>query len=188
MEPVIIREEHIEKFPALSLLLGKVTAAVTPEVRQEFSNLVSAECIQCAMAINGEELLLIADKSVEQPGSKVQRLRQGYCARQGCNSYFYRIKFFAHPALNWQKALIEAEMPVRSVPSDAVNEVDAATIAKRAARREYWVRGSIALALLGLVLIARHWYRGGAIPIVRAPEKFKVGIQTTNEVRQKFVE
>src|SRR5262245_44063873 len=53
-----------------------------------FRNGIRAECIGCGISITGAELghITVTPENPPAPDSKLDRLRLGYCARQGCNS------------------------------------------------------------------------------------------------------
>ena len=186
MEP-LTREEHIEKFGQLSLLLADV-ARTNDEARKAVCEAVSAECIQCSINISGTELLELADPGVQNPNAKVQRLRQGYCARQGCNAYFYRVKFLPHASVDWPNVLSPLDAPKEGHQSNTVQAIEKVITSKRIQDREYMIRACIALSVLGFVLLAWHWYRGGSVPIIREPEKFKVDVRTNQTALPRFAE
>jgi len=95
----LVRVEHLQTLAPLFCGVGQALAAggLTKErccelMRSE----VRAECVQCGIHVSGEELFVLS----ELPGAcksnaKVQRLRLGDCARQGCDSYYYRSRSFA---------------------------------------------------------------------------------------------
>src|SRR6185503_18627296 len=68
------------------------------------SHCLSAECSGCQLVITGNELNALATGH-GVASQKLQRLQQGYCGRQGCNSYFYELKLQDHPSLDldWPK-------------------------------------------------------------------------------------
>ena len=173
MEPIIVREEHLNELKRVSVALAKVASDADQELKNDLNQLASAECIQCAILVSFNELVAISDVGAEQPNSKVQRLRSGYCARQGCNSYFYRIKLFPYPQVHWNNILSQNPEEVGPASSQNVQTDDAVLRAKQFQRRQKLVRSFIALFLLGVALIARHWYMGGAIPVLREPRKLQ---------------
>jgi hypothetical protein len=140
-----------------------------PEVRAGVEEALSAECVQCGIKLSGAELLKLGE--AESAGdSKVDRLKTGYCARNGCDSLYYRLTRAAHPRVDWEKLMAQ---PVVGVVE--TEEQQAGARARKLARR-HWnlLRIGAALILLVIVLIARQIYVGGTIPFIREPEQFRV--------------
>src|SRR5687767_12138410 len=74
------------------------TVARQPEpdrLRAAIDQALSAECVQCAIRLSGSEVLKFAEETSDD--ARVERLRVGYCARNGCESLFYRITCAPHP-------------------------------------------------------------------------------------------
>jgi hypothetical protein len=61
---------------------------------------LSAKCIQCGMTITGEEIASLSAEveALNQNKARLTRLRRGYCARNGCDSYYYEGTFLLQPA------------------------------------------------------------------------------------------
>src|SRR5206468_772059 len=136
---------------------------------------IFAECVQCGIRVTGEELLELSEPAkAPAHNPRVERLRQGYCARNSCDTYFYRLLFPAHPDIDWATVLARTE----SVAAERVQQVEAGDAmneaAKRAARWRLVARVGIGLAAVALLLLVRQWYLGGRIPLIREPENFQV--------------
>src|SRR5262245_46217894 len=58
-----------------------------------FKEQVKAECLGCGIIVSGEDLGHITVVLGEPPtvDNKLDRLRLGYCARNGCSSRYYRL-------------------------------------------------------------------------------------------------
>jgi hypothetical protein len=136
---------------------------------------VQAQCAQCAIPLTVDEL--IASAGEETPSSaalaKVSRLRQGYCARNGCLSRFYQVNLLPYPGVIWAEVLARAA---------AINQEQAAALQVEEAeneiqrRRESRTKGLKLLGTLGgllLLLVARQWLVGGRIPLLREPQTFR---------------
>jgi hypothetical protein len=139
-------------------------------LRAAIDQALGAECVQCGIKLSGSELLKFADETSDD--ERVERLRMGYCARNGCESLFYRVTCAPHPEVNWPGLL----NPTYELSAE---EKAAAELAKKRyslarIRNKTLVRVGIAFALLLIVFIARQIYLGGSIPFVREPEDFRV--------------
>lgn len=142
-----------------------------------FSQRVSAECVQCGIQLTGDELVrTLATTEPEGTGAEKQaRLLQGYCARNGCPSYFYRLTFRPLPdGLAWQplleKARQLAEARAEEAAATAVNQD------RTARRRRHRQLARVALAALGLVALwaLQHRWRTGSFPGEVRKSKYEV--------------
>ena len=72
---------------------------------------LSARCVSCGIELSGEELLqLVAPVDPSVPSShKLERLKQGYCARTGCDSYFANLSLLPTAGVDWGKLLAETD-------------------------------------------------------------------------------
>jgi len=145
---------------------------VTPAL----SRSVQITCPQCGLELTGEELdALAADDSGETTANaKVQRLRQGYCGRNGCNAFIYQFTFHPYPGVDWPALLGEA----RTTAPPGGTESTAATTAPAALppdlRRQRLLRILIGVGVVLLLFLARQWYySGGRIPFLREPRQFQ---------------
>ena len=138
------------------------------EVSAAFRASLSAECVHCGQQVSGEELLALAHPATEDLTTKVNRLRLGDCARQGCESYFYRVTFQPQPSMDWSKLIHEAEA--------LEPQLAQASSGRPKPGLGLWIPNKVLVALAGLVLLLflRQWYMGGRIPFIREPEKFRV--------------
>ena len=140
------------------------------------SRAVQIACPQCNLELTTEDLCaLTADDSGETTANaKVQRLRQGYCGRNGCNAFIYQFTFRPYPGVDWPAILGEA----RTAAPAGGTESTAATVAPAALppalRRQRVVRILIGVGIVLLLFLARQWYySGGRIPFIREPRKFQ---------------
>jgi hypothetical protein len=144
-------------------------------LRAAIEQALSAECGQCGIHVTAAELL------AEVPGSvttaqeaKIQRLRRGECARSGCDTYYYTLRFADHPDLNWDELLTLADSREAASPARLTPETGGGWVATLWLGKRLWIRIGIGLAVVVLLLAARHWHRGGSIPLIRQPENFQV--------------
>src|SRR5215472_14229191 len=86
---------------ARALLESGLSGARLSEI---LSQSLRVECVQCAIQVSAEELqqLAVSDAPSGELHPKLQRLRLGYCARQGCDSYFYEVHLENHPEVDWE--------------------------------------------------------------------------------------
>jgi hypothetical protein len=140
------------------------------KLRPAVEESLSGECVQCSIRVTGSELLKISNEETAAD-TKLERLRSGYCARNGCDSNFYRVMCAPHPLVDWPKLLHrEREITQTKVEEQKV-KVD---LARTARRYRNLLRTATIIGVLFVVIILRQIYVGGSIPFVREPEAFKV--------------
>jgi hypothetical protein len=175
----ISREEHL-------LWLGRLGARLSAAVRagsngalaEATRTCLSAECVQCGIRVGGEELLALGGGAGPAADSKAERLRLGYCARKGCDSYYYRIRAKPCPGVDWLRLFdetIPAEMEAQT-EADLSTELTAGEDDGLGGPRRMALRIGLAVVVMSGLLVARHWYRGGTIPFIREPEDFVVDV------------
>ena len=145
------------------------------KLRPAVEDALSGECVQCSIRVSGIDLLKLP--VVEEVDPKLERIRSGYCARNGCDSNFYRVICSSHPGVDWNKLLNrEREITQAKVEEQKV-EVD---LARTARRHRNILRTATIIGALLLVIVLRQIYVGGRIPYIREPEQFKVdrGVST----------
>ncbi len=176
--PVIVRQEHLQKLEPLCRGLGEALCQGgldQPRTAEAFRVAVSAECVTCGIRVSGQELFALSrPPSPELSGIKTGRLRRGYCAREGCDSFYYRLSFQPYCQIDWAKIL----SGVASSPSEkcALQSSRGARKAIAWPRIHLQVPRAAWLVVGGIVALwlLHQWYIGGRIPLVREPEKFHV--------------
>lgn len=88
---------RIEELPAVHAGLARAFGEAGIGGRQLddiFSLGVTAKCVGCGITVTGTDLahIAVAHNAEATVESKLDRLRLGYCARNGCNAKFYRIE------------------------------------------------------------------------------------------------
>jgi hypothetical protein len=178
---VMVRQEHLRNLPALAARLVswradsmKDEAAVVAALKQG----VEAECELCGMRVGGEDLAGLAKAATGSESPKVARLRLGYCARQGCHSYYYKIRFHPMALVDWSKVLGDVGDEVLAPPSgvEAERPSDRLKSAALGSIRRLAPRIVLGVLVIGTLLLVRHWRRGGTVPWIREPEKFQVDV------------
>jgi hypothetical protein len=139
-------------------------------VRAAIDTALSAECVQCRIRLSGSELLKFEGEISDD--ARVERLRVGYCARNGCESLFYRVTCAPHPEINWPGLLNPAHELTMEEKTVAAALERKRAIAKL--RNKTLIRVGIAVAALLIVFVVRQLYLGGSIPFIREAEDFRV--------------
>jgi hypothetical protein len=139
-------------------------------VRAAIDSALSAECVQCGIKLSGSEMLKFEDETSDD--ARVERLRVGYCARNGCESLFYRVTCAPHPQINWAGLLNPAHELTAEEKAAAATVERKRVIARL--RNKTLIRAGIAVAVLLVVFVIRQIYLGGSIPFIREAEDFRV--------------
>jgi hypothetical protein len=178
----IIRQQALGALPALcrALVEALTRGGLSPEhAASVWRAEVAATCARCGITVTGAELLALSQPpAAETASAKTGRLRLGDCARSGCNSYHYLLSFKAHGQVNWQDFLSQADgiMQGEQYPSAASSSQleKVAQLARRFLTSPTARRLWLGLAAVMLLMLAKQWYRGGTIPLIRQPEHFRV--------------
>lgn len=141
-----------------------------PKLRAAVSEALLADCVQCAIRLNGADLLSLNDESNRDP--RLERLRIGYCSRNGCDCHYYAVTTVPHADLRWP-ALVTPSDVLHSTQTDEAGESKVRVPFKDRVR-PYVRRTLIAVGALLLVFVIRQYYMGGSIPFIRQPEDFRV--------------
>jgi hypothetical protein len=177
---------------ALAVLQPRVMSAVSTagltsvELGEMFYRHISASCVQCELGLTGEELsqLALAESAEQLTEAKLARLRQGYCGRDGCNSYYYNVRFEDHPKVNWEilmPALKAAPAP-SATPTPVAAEADADPNAAPRGWRAWLAttqqRIIAGLVVLAVLLVARHMFFGGKVTLFRPKPHYQISTNT----------
>ena len=169
-----VRQEHLHQLAEFCRGLRESfqRAGANPAHLEAIRSHVSAECVLCGERVSGPDLLALAESEPSQPASpRARRLRQGYCARTGCDSVYYRVTCASHPGMDWPKYLSAAEAVLEENAASKLEAEEAAKAALKQALRKRLLAGAVLLLCL---LAARQLYLGGSIPFLRQPENFQV--------------
>jgi hypothetical protein len=176
-----LHQQHLLRLEGFCRGLGHALcrAGLGPaQVQAVWQSSVRAECVLCGIRVSGEELFALSQPPSALYGTaKLGRLRLGDCARHGCDSFYYRLTFQNYPRLNWPALLAEAEAFQPEQPSPPKRRGFAFRLPALPDFGEYSGfarRGLVVLAAILFLLVARQWYRGGSIPLVREPENFHI--------------
>jgi hypothetical protein len=180
-DTAIIRQSEIRMLPALcqALVTALERRGLGPErALAAWREDVAAICPQCGISVSGAELFALAHPpAAETSSAKTGRLRLGYCARSGCESYYCQLTFKMHGEFDWMDILAQAEGILRDVEHpDGRNGAQRQGISHRV--RLLWRSGRarrvcIALATVLLLMLGRHWYSGRHTPPLQVDSRMK---------------
>ncbi|HNQ88042.1 MAG TPA: hypothetical protein PKM73_05455 [Verrucomicrobiota bacterium] len=169
---------HVNALPTLGPALTQtlVDQGLAAADQQEvLAQKVALECLHCGITITGADLQILA--SPPDPATpddpRIARLRQGYCARKACPSYYYRLLLEPDPKVDWNRALPHlgvASVPAPSTTSPPPRTSFLATLLHDPRHR----RVLYGLAILILLLVVRHFATGGRIPFVHSSPTYTV--------------
>jgi hypothetical protein len=144
------------------------------QVREAWDAGMRAECIRCGIHVCGEELFALSQPpTAEHSTVKIGRLRLGDCARQGCESFHYEIRFENLQNVDWSWVLAEVDL-VEGQESGSSSNVTSPWKGLLDWRLVFGWRVAMTCLALVLALLWRQSYFGGRIPFVREPEQFRV--------------
>jgi len=164
---------------ALASLCSSLAAALSEagftgsQLNEIFSNHVRGECVQCGIQISGDDMgrIAMAGEAVELPNPKLGRLRQGYCARNGCDSFYYRVHLGDYVNLDWAKIREKADSLRGAAQADAAKAPGAET---SAVRKRILMRVGAGVVVVAILLIWRHWIYYGYVPLLQRPHKYTI--------------
>jgi len=165
-------ESLIRYYASLARVLSESGISGT-QLNEIFSTRVAAECVQCGIKVSGEDmgLIAVAEEGTPLPHPKLERLRLGYCAREGCESYFYSIVFEDCPGVDWKNVAEKANNLVIAEKNAAREEEKRQTRRKRNRRML-----RVALGLLAMVLLIVSWFvaQNGRLPFRKKLHKYQI--------------
>src|SRR5687768_6995605 len=135
-------KEVVEFGRSLAQTIAKEKEA--DRLRAAADQALSAECVQCGIRLTGWEVLQFGEEV--STDARVERLRSGYCARNGCESLFYRVTCAPHPEINWPALLNPTHTLTEEERTAAEQSAKKARHAKL--RNKTLLRAGIAIAAL----------------------------------------
>jgi len=154
------------------------------QLNEIFSKHVRAECVQCGIPINGEDMghIALAGHGKVLANSKLERLRQGYCARNGCDSFYYRIHLCDYANLDWVKIRAKADALAVAAQSGPAETPGADT---RALRKRLLIRVGTGFVVVVILLLWRHWTYYGYVPLLQKPHKYTIDPASTGDAGRR---
>jgi len=173
LKTIQIRVENLVRFHASLARALSETGISGGQLNEIFSTYLRAECAKCGIKITGDEIVHVgvAEEATELPHPKLKRLRLGYCAREGCESYDYYIHLEDHPGVDWAKVSEKAHQLATAMKAEASQDEKRQARQKRNRRRTRVVAGLfIVIALLLVSFLTRH----GRLPFTKKPHKYEI--------------
>src|SRR5215831_3114284 len=166
-ETYLVSEEPIERLERVVFALAEACrkyGAAQEKTRAALSAGLTAECVVCGLRVTGEELLALAHlpSSLETSG-RIKWLRLGCCARNGCDSRAYTLKFHNHPGIDWPEffSKMDAVHTEEAAAPETKSESEPET---PPANRRRALQIALAIAIAILLFMIHQKYRGGRIP------------------------
>jgi hypothetical protein len=170
-----ILELPIDALPRLYLAV--VATSKTPEQQWQgmFNGRVAAHCVQCGIKVTGEELrqlsILDSQQPVEDP--KLDRLRLRYCARNTCQSRFYRVQIEPDSELHWSG--VKEQLQLASPEMREKKQRKRVAMPALSLPRHGGLAITITLlSMVVLFFLVRYWVLGYRIPVVQKKNEYRV--------------
>jgi hypothetical protein len=143
------------------------------------SGQLQAVCVQCGLSLSGVELFQLAraaeDNALPPARPKLQRIKQGYCGRDGCNCLFYEVRFAPSSEIDWLGILERMEQQNPTLKQTPAGGADAqAQVAQAATKRKRKRFLVVGLVLLAALIIFRCFFWSGSFPGFHKEPKFKI--------------
>ena len=120
--------------------------------------------------------IAVTDEEAKLPHPKLERLRLGYCARDGCESDYYTISFEECPGVDWGIVAEQARQLVTATET-ATKEQARRTAIRR--RYQAIMRVVLGLIIVGSLLLCRFVLSHGRLPFVKKPAKYQIDPAST---------
>lgn len=153
---------QVKELPGLH---GELTSAATrtgigpEEAGAIVSGHLSAQCMQCKLTLAGDELAELAtvEGTSIEGNSKLTRILQGYCGRNGCDSFYYSVTFAFHQNLDWPRILDERSNPSdKPIPDEVyLTRADRLKERLRSVDKRLWL--ALAIAAVLVILKSFEW-------------------------------
>ena len=144
-------------------------------INDVISKHVSANCVLCGIGIKGDDLIAVslAHGPEQLADPRLGRLKQGYCCRRSCDSYYYDLSFAPHRDVNWEKIVERLTALETKAPVPREREIvppSEEQIARRALRFKVAAGAGLVLVLL----LLKHVLSGGSLPGLHRAPKYSV--------------
>ena len=128
------------------------------ERAETITHYTGARCCGCGLIVTGAELETFVTQQ-GSPSEKLTRIRQGYCGRSTCNSYFYEVTLQQHPTLDWPKLIASFQ----AQEAAATPEKRRIRIQRPELTAKHWMLAGALFLVIGL-WIGRNWWISGKLP------------------------
>jgi hypothetical protein len=171
-------EELSSRYQQLSNCLHD-TGLVAGRAEELLGQSLQAVCVQCGLVLSGSELYQLVRSSepnaLPLASPKLQRVKQGYCGREGCNSFYYEIRLSPSSEVDWIGIL---ESIALHEPADAQQAARPESVSARStAASEKKIRKTLLFAGAALVIIllaVKYLMSSDGLPGFRQEPKFQI--------------
>ena len=143
------------------------------QLNEIVSTFLHVECVACRIRVSGDELekVAVVDASIPLSHPKLQRLRLGYCAREGCESGFYSVCFANHPDLDWR--LIAEKGASLAHANEAAERAEQS---RQASRKRWRQRGRLAIgiAVIIFLILLQFVVQHRRLPFTKKSHKYQI--------------
>jgi hypothetical protein len=175
----------VEELPAMSAALarafGELGVGGKP-LEDVFSQKLKARCLGCGIQITGSDLahLSVSQNSAVPLDSKLDRLRLGYCARNGCSSKYYQLSCDSIPGIDTSKVLRRAMELRHGPPPELQPEPESVGPPTPWFRQLKW-QGLVALILLVAIWAVRYAASQGFVPGIAPRPHYQSAPESSKE-------
>ena len=136
---------------------------------------VRVECVLCGIEVKGDDLsaMALAAQAEDLADPRLARLKHGYCCRRSCDSYYYRLLFAPHPAVNWEK-ITEKLAGAKAQASSGKGGEEQSRPQENPAKKALAIRIAAGVGLVLVLLLCRHLLLGGSLPGLQRTSKYTV--------------
>jgi hypothetical protein len=103
--------------------------------------------------------------------AKLERLRIGYCARDGCEADYYEFHLGEFPGVDWD--VVTRRTNDLSIAAEAAAKDETKRQARRKRVRRWQRLGSGVLAIV-LLIVLRFVVQHGRLPFAKKPPKYQI--------------
>ncbi len=179
-EYFLVREERLNEIREFSRLLSVAIVHYAQGDTAKIAtinNNVSTRCPRCDMRLTGAEFLSVGQPDEQgEKKPKIERMQLGYCARSGCDASTCLVNFHRTPDVDWSGLFGGMHLSQDERKKSETAELALVKEKRRAELKRQAGRLAIGLGVIAILLIIWQWRRGGRIPVLREPEKFRVTI------------
>jgi len=147
------------------------------ELERLFASGVTAGCVACGLSVTGRDLgdLALHDgkESDRRLSERLERLRLGYCPRQGCESRFFRVDIIAPGRFDRERVLGRTRSLIRGESGPRLRL--ASPLSSETTRRLRRVAGiGIATLFVAFVAYRLAFFRSQPIPFIQPKSPYTI--------------
>ena len=170
-------ELPIDVLPKVYWAIVSASTSTEAEWQELCNTRLSAECPGCKIKLTGLEMheLATVHNEGEAQSPKLERLRKNYCARNTCDSRFYRVNIQPDSERHWVS--IKDQLQVATPELRETKPIKSGkSLFGSAGVPKVRPLQLTALLVLGVVLffVVRHFVYGSRIPLVQKKNEYRV--------------